>query len=688
MRVMQGQGDFRAKAIAGSHTVLIALDCAEDKREGLLGFAFKREIVGAPGGAQWLQAQKVFRSIVPDPRAERDPDDPTQPRRYYTSEHPIQSFLWGDYTAQPDTRYKFTVVPMYGKPGALEPQPAIELEVHTEKEFENGHGVWFNRGAIASQAFARKFGNKAPSQEEIDDPDNEETRWLSRGLLDACLKFIRETPASDGLRVAAYEFTYQPVLKELGRALERGVDVRIVYHDTASAGGSDKQANESAIEQAGLPLDDKRIFYRRTKTKIPHNKFIIRLKDSSDPVSVWTGSTNFTPSGFLGQTNVGHLVEDAATAKGYLAYWELLKGDPDLADARAGALKLTPNPPPLIAKHSIARVFSPRAKSDLLRWYADRIEDGVASVMFTAAFGVAKELVPSIVADSDCLRFILMEKPPTTALEAELRKDRRDLNFSYGDVLGEMYTFKNGKPTARKKIQEFGLDKWFLEEEHYRKANEGFVFFIHTKFLLIDPMSDDPLICSGSANFSSNSLLQNDENMLLIRGDARVADIYLTEFDRIYRHFYFRNVANQIEAKGGDAQGAFLDETGTWTDSYFNPNSFKTRRRELFFADPKKSWVTAAGARTAAAPVKPTGKKPAGKKPAKKTASKKKTAGKKTAGKKGAKKKTAKKKKTARRKGAKRKTAKTAKRKAARKTRGRKTVKKAVGSGKRKAVRR
>ena len=161
MRVMQGQGDFRAKAIAGTHTVLIALDCAEDKREGLLGFAFKREMVGAPGGAQWLQAQKVFRSIVPDPRAERDPDDPTQPRRYYTSEHPIQSFLWGDYTAQPDTRYKFTVVPMYGKPGALQPQPAIEFDVHTEKEFENGHGVWFNRGAIASQAFARKFGNKA-----------------------------------------------------------------------------------------------------------------------------------------------------------------------------------------------------------------------------------------------------------------------------------------------------------------------------------------------------------------------------------------------------------------------------------------------------------------------------------------------------------------------------------------------
>ena len=72
MRVMQRQGDFRAKAIAGTHTVLVALDCKEERRKGLLGFAFKRESAGDTREAKWLRAQKVFRSIVPDPRAERD----------------------------------------------------------------------------------------------------------------------------------------------------------------------------------------------------------------------------------------------------------------------------------------------------------------------------------------------------------------------------------------------------------------------------------------------------------------------------------------------------------------------------------------------------------------------------------------------------------------------------------------
>jgi phosphatidylserine/phosphatidylglycerophosphate/cardiolipin synthase-like enzyme len=591
MRVFKAEGDFRVKAIAGTRTVLIALDCKEERRHGLLGFAFKREVVeGASVGSKWLRSLKVFKSVVPEPQKERDPKDPTKPKRFSTWEHPIQSFLWGDYTAEPDTLYRFKVVPMYGQPGALDPGPGLNFEIRTEKEIDRGHGVWFNRGAIASQAFAREFGNSGPEPPDNPDPDDPRTQWLSRGLLEACLRFIDGTPGGDGLRVAAYEFTYAPVLRSLRSALGRGVDVQIVYHDTTE--------NGQAIAAAELPEEKngKRVLYPRTKTKIPHNKFIVQLSGGVDPTRVWTGSTNFTPSGFLGQSNVGHLVEAPETAKQYLDYWKLLSKDPDLDAARAGAVKLTAKPPALIPEDSIARVFSPRPRSDLLRWYADRIDDAAGGVLFTAAFGVAEQLLPSLSKDRDFLRFLLLEKPLASALKAQLEKDR-DLLMSYGTPLGEIYRFKDGKPTARVPIKEFDLDKWFLKEEHYRKANQGFVFFVHTKFLLIDPLSDDPLICSGSANFSSNSLLQNDENMLLIRGDTRVADIYMTEFDRIFRHFYFRNVANEIEARGEEAECAFLSEDSSWTDRYFEPGSFKSRRREMFFADPTVSWVTAAAAR-------------------------------------------------------------------------------------------
>lgn len=589
MRVRTPPGDFQVYAIAGTHTILIALNCDESKCKGLLGFAFRRERVGTNDKRpKWLRSLKVFKSVIPDPLSEKDPNDPSKQRRFSTWEHPIQSFLWADYTARPNERYQFAVVPMYGAPGDLKPAKAIKFEIRTEREFHQGHGVWFNRGAVASQAFAREFDNTGPTPPDNPNPKHKTTKWLSRGLLEACLSFINETPAGSGLRVAAYEFTYLPVLQALKDALDRGVDLRIVYHDTRTAGIDG--ANEKTIKKSKIPKSagGRKVLFPRAKTKIPHNKFIIRLNAGSEPTAVWTGSTNFTPSGFLGQTNVGHAIEDAGVAEQFLAYWNLLKKDPERADARATVMSLTPNPPALVPPNSITAVFSPRPRSDLLKWYASRVDEAATSVMFTAAFGVAKQLVPAFVEDRDHLRFILMEKPPTEVLKKEFRKDR-DLIISYGSVLGEMYRFKNGKPVARKKIEEFELDKWFLKEDHFR--TRGFVFFVHTKFLLVDPLSDDPLICSGSANFSSNSLLQNDENMLLIRGDTRVADIYLTEFDRIFRHFYFRRIANEIEASGGTAQGAFLSEDDSWTKSYFTPKGFKSRRRQMFFTDTAQSWV-------------------------------------------------------------------------------------------------
>ena len=59
--------------------------------------------------------------------------------------------------------------------------------------------------------------------------------------------------------------------------------------------------------------------------------------------------------------------------------------------------------------------------------------------------------------------------------------------------------------------------------------------------MLIDPLGLSPLVVTGSANFSCASVKNNDENMLFIAGDSRVADIYFTEFWRLFRHWRFRH---------------------------------------------------------------------------------------------------------------------------------------------------
>lgn len=47
------------------------------------------------------------------------------------------------------------------------------------------------------------------------------------------------------------------------------------------------------------------------------------------------------------------------------------------------------------------------------------------------------------------------------------------------------------------------------------------VGYVHNKFMLID----DPIVVGGSVNFSDASTLKNDENMIVVRGNTRVADI-------------------------------------------------------------------------------------------------------------------------------------------------------------------
>ena len=98
---------FVAMVFSGTHTILIALNCPDAARKGLKGFSFECQIIG-PGKRKpkFLRSQKVFRSVVPDPKNARDPKDNTKPMAFYTDQFPVQSFLWGDYAVSPDTTFR------------------------------------------------------------------------------------------------------------------------------------------------------------------------------------------------------------------------------------------------------------------------------------------------------------------------------------------------------------------------------------------------------------------------------------------------------------------------------------------------------------------------------------------------------------------------------------------------------
>jgi len=592
MRKSQSNDEFEIRAIAGTYVVLLAINPVNrDKlRKDFHGFSICR--TDGDGQKHWLGGIKFFDGTKPA--------DWVRGYHFSSEIQPLQTLFWSDYEARPGKTYTFSVTPNYGDIKNLEKGKTLDIQIATEKEDDDNdkHSVWFNRGVIATNQHAVEYQNKQLTPEMFNDVSEEGvlndklSAWLSRGLAEACLRFINSTKKGEGIRACFYEFTWLPVLLALKRAHARGVDVHIIYHRTVGKGKDEGKPgdNEKAIEAAGLPED---ILTQRTRPSIPHNKFMIKL-DGENPKQIWTGSTNITDSGFLGQTNVGHLVKDETLAKTYMEYWKGLSQNPTGVPATTSAMKLSPNPDNVVPENSVLPFFSPRRADNMLDWYGARIKDACSFTWITLPFNVADQILDALKNATRAVRLAILEMDAPKDLVDAVRDSKGTLAFSSGAILGKTFEHRRAGGATVTPISTGHLDDWFIDQELARPVNHGHVYFVHSKIVLIDPLSKDPLVCAGSANFSTNSLISNDENMLLIRGNQRVADIYMTELDRIFVHFYDRDAMNRSAAKGEDKDFIHLDTTGQWLDSNFTAGSYKNRRLMIFFATGKAedSWAT------------------------------------------------------------------------------------------------
>ena len=124
-------------------------------------------------------------------------------------------------------------------------------------------------------------------------------------------------------------------------------------------------------------------------------------------------------------------------------------------------------------------------------------------------------------------------------------------------------------------IRTSSIDGWVKERLSGLNSQ---VRFIHNKFMLVDPLGADPIVVAGSANFSDASIRRNDENMVITRGNKRVADIYLGEFMRLFTHHAFRESLKWRHP--GDPPKPLRSDD--WWQDYFGATPRSTRRR--FFA--------------------------------------------------------------------------------------------------------
>jgi phosphatidylserine/phosphatidylglycerophosphate/cardiolipin synthase-like enzyme len=208
-------------------------------------------------------------------------------------------------------------------------------------------------------------------------------------------------------------------------------------------------------------------------------------------------------------------------------------------------------------------------------WWID-LASGPKPLFMTFPFGIVTDFRPVFDKNDAVLRFALLDKyvnggnaTSRAAAIADIERIRGHENV--GMALGS-------------NIFVDWIDGW-----HQEGAGIGVnVNWVHTKFMLVDPLGSKPVTLTGSANFSEASVHTNDENMVLIRGDTRVADIYFGEFMRVFAHHRFReSVKRHIKKFGSAAFNTWkpqdlFEDWRKWVPAQFKADSEHDIKRRYF----------------------------------------------------------------------------------------------------------
>src|SRR6185295_6959594 len=84
-----------------------------------------------------------------------------------------------------------------------------------------------NRGIASSQAYAREFNNTRPD-DLVGKKKQDAFDWLGRDLYPAILKFIDQAKKGETILGCFYEFNYPGVLDALKKAIDKGVNVKLI----------------------------------------------------------------------------------------------------------------------------------------------------------------------------------------------------------------------------------------------------------------------------------------------------------------------------------------------------------------------------------------------------------------------------------------------------------------------------
>lgn len=317
--------------------------------------------------------------------------------------------------------------------------------------------------------------------------------YLNQAIDDTLISYINR--ATESIDFTIYNFNnsnISNISEALNAAYKRGVKIRLISCGTAL----NLALNDLAPEVPALiaPTSEKR-------EGIMHNKFVVFDAHADDPnvPIVWTGATNFTDGQINTDPNNVIIFQDQSLALAYEIEFEEMWGSstetPSSENARFGAFKKDNTPHEfIIGGKNVECYFSP--------------SDGTNQKLIDAINSADNDLsIATMVFTRSDLAYSIKDAKTRGAVVNILTNAVDGNTELVNDIL-----------TSALGVQHYVYDDYVLG-------------IMHHKYAVIDQdkPDSDPIVITGSHNWSAAANDKNDENTVIVH-DATIANIYYQQF--------------------------------------------------------------------------------------------------------------------------------------------------------------
>jgi len=494
-------------------------------------------------------------------------DKPKSGDHRTSTDWPFQRFNWTDHAVDVGNEVRYRVTAMidegHGRPYKKGVASAWSAWAKLSGDAGSGFSCFFNRGLVLSQFVARYLKDKklTPAKFKAQLKKSVDPRFrafLEGDLGTRITTLLKDGQAGDAqLHAALYELRDEKLEDAM---IAVGAHLHLILANGSDKSGDGNQAARQHLNDAGIPTVDRLL----ASKGLGHNKFVV-FSTASGPRAVWTGSTNWSTTGLCTQVNNGLLIESTGVAELYRQQWDRLK------DASPPQLVPAGFPPALIDANDKSHAFTVGG-AKLSVWFT-RTSDGRDMAALRDVITSAKKAI-----------LFLMFTPGKQGLHTLAGQRANEKSMYVRGVVSTLGTEtgdsdknvldvrlvssdKKFKPDRYTVVQPQGVDvalgPWIGEVTRKDFLSQIGHAIVHSKVLVIDPLSEAPVVVTGSHNFSAPASEQNDENLVIVRGQKKLAIAYAVYVMSVYQHYRYRSYIRETLAQG-KTPWSYLDDDDKW----------------------------------------------------------------------------------------------------------------------------